>query len=105
LRDDHLREEDFFNVEKYPNIVFTSSKTVLGEKGYNAIGTLELIGNKKPITISYSYNGKGKLEDGREFLAFRGEVTFDRYEYGMKPVAMTEAEVTLSFRLELVRKD
>jgi polyisoprenoid-binding protein YceI len=85
--------------------VFTSSLSELGDSGYKAIGELELIGNKKPIIVSYSYNGKGKLEDGREFLAFRGEVTFDRYEYGMKPVAMTEAEVTLSFRLELVKKD
>lgn len=105
LRDDHLREEDFFHVEKHPDIVFTSSKSEVTENGYLATGMLDFIGDKKPIDVRYSYNGKGTLKDGREFIAFRGEVAFDRYEYGMKPIPGTGAEIILNFRLELVRKN
>ena len=53
-RDKHLRSDDFFDVVKFPKIVFTSeSVTRQGDKVV-VQGTLDLHGVKKPVTLPFS---------------------------------------------------
>ncbi len=56
MRDDHLRSEDFFHVEKYPNICFTSKEIKKDGAQYSAKGELDLHGVKKQVVIPFEYN-------------------------------------------------
>lgn len=51
-RDDHLRSPDFFDVEKFPNILFTSDKVVAVADGkYQVEGTLDMHGITKTVSV------------------------------------------------------
>ncbi len=51
-RDDHLRSAEFFNVEKFPEIVFTGrSVKQTGPQAGDIIGDLTMHGVTKPITL------------------------------------------------------
>jgi polyisoprenoid-binding protein YceI len=51
-RDEHLKSAEFFDVAKYPTIVFTSKKITKWKAGkYKVSGELTLHGITKPVTI------------------------------------------------------
>lgn len=51
-RDNHLKSEDFFNVEKNPSITFSSTKiTETGSNEYDVTGDVTVKGITKPITF------------------------------------------------------
>lgn len=51
-RDDHLRNADFFHVEKFPKITFKSTKVVPAAGGkFKLIGDLTMHGVTKPVTL------------------------------------------------------
>src|SRR6476659_2434481 len=53
-RDAHLRSEDFFFVDKHPEITFVSSKiTKKGEADYDVRGTLTIRGVEQEITLMF----------------------------------------------------
>ncbi len=56
-RDAHLRAADFFEVEKYPEITFKSSRVEKKGKGFIAHGTFAMHGVSKEIAISFTVNG------------------------------------------------
>ena len=56
-RDDHLRKDDFFDVEQYPSICFVSESISKTEKGYNAKGNLTMHGTTKSIEIPFTFDG------------------------------------------------
>ncbi|MBI3547996.1 MAG: YceI family protein [Elusimicrobia bacterium] len=63
-RDKHLKGEDFFDVAKYPEIKFVSSKvTKAGANKFKVDGTLEMHGAKKPATLEVEYSGEEKMGD------------------------------------------
>src|SRR5699024_5732161 len=59
-RDNHLRSEDFFHVEKYPTITF-ESKDIVEEKedNYNMTGNLTIKGVTKEAVFTVTQTGKG----------------------------------------------
>ena len=74
-RDDHLKGEDFFEVEKYPSICFTSEKIELSDNGFKTIGMLNMHGISRSEQITFTYS------DG----AFRGNLTINRLDYTIGP--------------------
>lgn len=52
-RDEHLRTSDFFDVEKYPTIVFQSERLTQTRDGWRADGKLTMKGVTKPISIPF----------------------------------------------------
>jgi polyisoprenoid-binding protein YceI len=51
-RDDHLRSAEFFNVEKFPNMMFQSrSVKRTGPQSGDILGYLTMHGVKKPVTL------------------------------------------------------
>ena len=51
-RDKHLRTADFFDAEKYPDMVFKSTSfKKTGDKNYKIIGDLSFHGITKPVTL------------------------------------------------------
>ncbi len=70
-RDAHLKNEDFFDVEKYPEICFESTSIVKTNKGYMAIGKLTMHGVTRDVQIPFTYNNK----------TFTGKLTVNRFDY------------------------
>ena len=57
-RDNHLKSADFFDVEKYPTITFSSNSIKkAGKDKYKISGDLTMHGVTKPVTLDMSYNG------------------------------------------------
>ncbi|KXX68379.1 YceI family protein [Flammeovirga sp. SJP92] len=79
-RDDHLKNEDFFDVEKYPKICFTSDEVVKNGNKYITKGNLTLHGVTKEVSIPFVKNGsnlEGKLEIKRlDYDLGKGTGTF-----------------------------
>lgn len=58
MRDNHLRSEDIFNVEKFPTMTFKSTSLKKKKKNqYIMMGNLTLRGVTKPITLDVTMNG------------------------------------------------
>jgi len=56
-RDEHLRKADFFNVEQFPKMTFTSTAVkVLGDNKSQVTGNLTLLGVSKPVTLDVTLN-------------------------------------------------
>jgi len=83
-RDKHLKAADFFDVEKYPEMTFKSSKVKkVGEDRYEVTGVLDLRGVKKEIVVPVSFLGFVKTPWGGEVAGFEANVTLKRKDFGM----------------------
>ena len=84
-RDNHLRSEDFFNAEKYPEIAFNSSSfEKVGDKKYKITGDLTMNGVKREIILDGTL--KGIINDpwGGTRAGFKATTTIDRYDFNLK---------------------
>jgi len=50
-RDAHLRSPDFFDVEKFPTLTFTSTEVKKTGDGFTALGDLTMHGVTKPVVL------------------------------------------------------
>ena len=83
-RDAHLRSDDFFAVEKFPTLTFTSTSiTARSAQQYDVTGDLTIRGIKKSVVLPVTYLGAAKDPWGNEKLAFETEITLDRKEFGL----------------------
>jgi polyisoprenoid-binding protein YceI len=82
-RDKDLRSANFFEVEKYPDITFKSSKvTATGQDRYDVTGTLTMHGVSKEITLPVSF--LGTVNTGRgEKAGFETSITLNRKDFGI----------------------
>ncbi len=94
IQDKHARGKNWFDVEKHPQIKFTSKQFIKAEKGYKVLGELEMHGVTKELAIPFTFTNSpsGGI--------FEGKVNVNRYDFGIKgPImAVTVArdfEVTL----------
>lgn len=83
-RDKHLRAEDFFFVEKYPEITFKSqSIKSTGKDTYAVTGPLTMRGVTKTVTLPVTYLGKVRDPWGNDKAGFALETTLNRKDYGI----------------------
>ncbi len=83
-RDAHLRNPDFFDVEKYPEITFKSSRIEKKGKDFIAHGTFSMHGVSKEIAIPFTLNGITRDEKtGKTVLGATGKTTVNRRDYGI----------------------
>lgn len=81
-RDAHLRSEDFFFVEKYPEITFKSSSIKpAGKDRYNVAGTLTMRGVSKQVVLPVAFLGWVKDPWGNTKGGFEIETTVNRKDY------------------------
>ena len=82
-RDKHLRSPDFFDVEKFPEITFKSTKiTPTGKDKYDVTGNLTMHGVTKPITLSVTNLGSGGTGKDAKF-GFEAATTLNRKDFGI----------------------
>ncbi|GGY27858.1 YceI family protein [Paludibacterium paludis] len=105
-RDKHLKGPDFFNVEKYPSLTFTSDKLVFaGETLSEVQGKLTLLGVTRPVTLKVTHFKGGKNPmSGIETYGANAETVIRRSEFGMKTYVPAIAdEVKLNIVIEAQR--
>jgi polyisoprenoid-binding protein YceI len=78
-RDDHLRSADFFDVEKFPELTFKSTKVVQkGKTAFDVIGDLTIHGVTRQVVLPVTYLGESGPKAG-----FETAVTINRKDYGL----------------------
>lgn len=84
-RDEHLRNADFFDTEKYPNIIFRSkSITKVDGNKYKVTGDFTMLGVTKEITLDAKYGGTINDPWGNTKAGFKITGTIDRSDWGLK---------------------
>jgi polyisoprenoid-binding protein YceI len=83
-RDGHLRSADFFDAEKYPEIVFKSSAVApKGENKYAVSGNLKIRDISRPVTFEVELDGIAVDGKGGKHLGASATVTIDRKDFGL----------------------
>ena len=82
-RDKHLRSSDFFNVEKFTNATFKSTKFSGDASGGTLTGTLTFLGVSKIIEFPITKIGEGKDPWGGYRVGFEGIYKMTRKDFGM----------------------
>jgi polyisoprenoid-binding protein YceI len=76
-RDSHLRTEDFFNVELFPKIIFTSTKVMKIENSYVTMGTMNLHGVIQKVNIDFT------IEETVTGMVLKGNMTLNQKDFEM----------------------
>jgi polyisoprenoid-binding protein YceI len=82
-RDAHLRNADFFDVEKYPTMTYRMKHYTKTADGYQAVGELTLRGVTKDITLVGNFNGVAKDPWGNLRAGFNAEGKLNRKDFGI----------------------
>ena len=102
-RDDHLRSADFFDVERFPELRFRSTRIEkVAADRYRMTGELTVRDVMRPITLDTEYGGRGKDPWGNERVGFTARGALDRKDFGLKwNQALETGGVLVSDRVEL----
>ena len=107
-RDAHLRNADFFDVEKFPDITFQSSRIEKKGKNFIAHGTFTMHGVAKEIALPFTLNGVRKDEKtGKTTLGATASVTLNRRDFGInfaRPDNPTFLGDTVEVELNLITR-
>ena len=105
-RDKHLRDEDFLEVDKFPEARFVStSYRDLGEGKGELVGEFTLRGVTRPITIAVTHIGAGDDPWGGYRRGFEGRASFALADFGIKrDLGPASKEVHLWLGVEGIRK-
>ena len=83
-RDAHLRSDDFFAVERHPEITFTSDRVVSTETDtFTVSGTLTIRGITRRVELPVTYLGVAKDPWGSEKAAFEASIRLNRKDFGL----------------------
>lgn len=105
--DEHLKNPDFLNVEKFPTMTFKGTKVErTGERTAKVTGDFTLLGVTKPLTLDVTFNGSGKHPmKGNQIIGFSATGVIKRSEYGMTyGLPMVGDDVSLRIEVEGYQK-
>lgn len=112
-RDDHLRGPDFLNSRQFPRMVFTASSAErTGERTFNIHGELELLGQKRPLTLQATWNKSaespiGPIGNRPYLMGVSARGSFLRSTFGMNYAVANGwvgDEVPLIIEFEAIRQ-
>jgi polyisoprenoid-binding protein YceI len=110
-RDAHLRNSDFFEVEKYPELVFQSTRVErVDDETFHLYGDLTMKGVTKPVKLNVEYSGLTKDPWGGERAGFVVAGKINRSDWGINFNGVLETggvmlgeEVKLNSEIQLVK--
>ena len=80
-RDKHLRSDDFFNAEKYPQMVFKGkSMKKVSDNKYKLVGDLTIRDVTKQVELDVKYNGMVKDPWGNTKAGFKDTGEINRFD-------------------------
>src|SRR5882724_10983124 len=90
-RDAHLKNGDFFDAEKYPDIIFESERMEkIREDEYKLHGTMTMRGISKKLVLDVEFGGITKDPWGNTRTGFSVTGKINRQDYGMSFGAVSE---------------
>ena len=110
-RDEHLRSDDFFNVEAFPAMRFESTgvQNIDGD-AFEIVGNLTIKDVTRGVVLAATMNGMAEFM-GNEVAALTAETVIDRHDYGLTWNRMTEAggvvvgsDITITLEIEAARE-
>lgn len=110
-RDAHLKSGDFFDVEQYPTITFTSTDvTPVDEDTIRVAGDLTIKDVTRPVTIDFDYNGAATDPFGNQRIGLEGTTVVNRKDFGLTWNAALETggvlvsdKITLEFEVSAIK--
>lgn len=111
-RDTHLKSDDFFNAETYPELTFKSTGVEkIDDEHYKIMGDLTIRDVTKPLELDAQYLGTADDFYGQHKAGFEITGIINRQEYGLKWSAVTEAgkivvsnDVRLNLNVQVVKQ-
>ena len=111
-RDAHLRNSDFFEVEKFPELKFTSTKLEkIDSDTFALFGDLTLKGVTRPVKLNVEFNGVTKDPWGGERAGFVVTGKINRSDWGVNFNGVLETggvmlseEVRINSEIQLVKQ-
>ena len=90
-RDNHLKSDDFFNAEQFPEMKFVS-KSVRNIDGseFELVGDLTIRDVTKEVVFEGEFFGVGMMGETKK-AGFEAEATISRFDYNLKWDRVTEA--------------
>jgi polyisoprenoid-binding protein YceI len=82
-RDGHLKSPDFFDVAKFPELTFKSTRVEKKGDGFVAYGPLTIHGVTKDVELPFTIAGTIKDGMGKTHLVAQSSVTINRKDYGL----------------------
>ena len=82
-RDAHLRSPDFFDVEKFPTLVFKSKKVQKAGDALAVRGDLTIHGVTKEVVLEAEMLGRAKDPWGGSRIGFSAKTSIDRKDFGL----------------------
>jgi polyisoprenoid-binding protein YceI len=111
-RDAHLKSADFFDIEKFPKLTFTSTRIAdVDGDSFKLTGDLAIHGVTRPVTLDVTSEGRGKDPWGGERAGFSATGKIKRSEFGLTWNQVLETggfvvgdDVKIALEIELVKK-
>ena len=92
MRDNHLKGDDFFNAEKYPQMKFKSiTLKKVSDKKYVMEGDLTIRDITKRVKFDVTYGGLVNDPWGNTKAGFKATTTINRKDFGLKYSAAVES--------------
>jgi len=83
-RDGHLKSADFFDSEKFPTIVFKSTKfDKTGDNTYKIAGEMTMKGVTKPVVLNATYKGETSAW-GKKIVVWVADTEINRFDFGLQ---------------------
>jgi polyisoprenoid-binding protein YceI len=108
-RNNHLRTNDFFDVENHPTWTFASTSVVPDGKKWEVTGDLTIRGITRPVTLETSLEGVVKDPYGNLRVGFSATADIDREDFDVSFGAVMDAgglvvakKVTIEIEAEAV---
>ncbi|HZX49402.1 MAG TPA: YceI family protein [Nitrospirota bacterium] len=109
-RDGHLKNEDFFNVEKYPTMTYKMKYSRKEGDNIIAIGDLTMLGVTREVTLTGKFNGLAKDPYGNTRAGFTAEGKLNRKDFGMNWSKLLDSggmvvgdDITLKLEIECIK--
>jgi polyisoprenoid-binding protein YceI len=110
-RDAHLRGNDFFDMDTYPQIRFVSTKVEpLDAETYRVTGDLTIKDVTKPVSIDFEVSGPVQDPWGNTRIGLEGKSEINRKDWGVNFNVALEAggllvsdKITLEFEVAAVK--
>lgn len=110
-RDGHLRSNDFFAMEDYPEITFVSTGFApTGPTSLELTGDLTIKGVTRSVTVPFEFEGAAVDPFGNLRAGFEGGVTVNRKDWGITWNAALEAggvlvsdKINLEFEVSTIK--
>ncbi|HEX5164948.1 MAG TPA: YceI family protein, partial [Thermomicrobiales bacterium] len=114
MRDNHLRTNDFFNAEQWPDMTFTSTRIEpKDDENFKIHGDLTIRDVTKPIVLDAEFEGLMEKDAmGKRRAAFTATTELNRREFGVNWNGTIEAggvvvgdKVKVTLNIALVQQD